>query len=211
LHPRTHYAYGTSAGVMNDLREAFEFMTNTNTCVEALQEAEHYKRKQGCFSSELATKMSYDNNTSPGKHYSNVVVAMTSWTKIIELLFLAPQWCAMFGGDTLNLQKLALQIVSQCCSSSRCERNWCTLALIHTKVQNKLSYKKLHKLVYVNYNLHIRLRQAWTYQRDEDPFSKRMKLSLYDEKNLIRDWMENGKTLLPNKFIVYLHSCHFCI
>jgi hypothetical protein len=64
----------------------------------------------------------------------------------------------MFGGDTPNLQKLALQIVSQCCLSIGCKRNWSIFALIHTKVHNNLSYKKLHKLVYVNYNIHIRLR-----------------------------------------------------
>jgi hypothetical protein len=87
----------------------------------------------------------------------------------------------MFGGDTPNLQKLALRIVSQCCSSSRSERNWSTFALIHTKVHNKLSYKKLHKLVYVNYNLHIHLRQVGTYEQNEDPFSKPMELSLYDD------------------------------
>jgi hypothetical protein len=102
----------------------------------------------------------------------------------------------MFGGDTPNLQKLALQIVSQCCSSRGCDCNWSTFALIHTKVRNKLYYKKLHKLVYVNYNLHIYLRQAGTYQRDEDPFSKLIELSLYDDSNLKRNWMENGKTLL---------------
>jgi hypothetical protein len=102
----------------------------------------------------------------------------------------------MFEGDTPNLQKLALQIVSQCCSSNGCECNWSTFALIHTKVRNKLSYKKLHKLVYVNYNLHIRLRQAGTYERDKDPFSKLMELSLYDDRNPIRDWMENGKSFL---------------
>jgi hypothetical protein len=102
----------------------------------------------------------------------------------------------MFEGDTPNLQKLALQIVSQCCSSSGCECNWSTFALIHTKVRNKLSYKKLHKLVYVNYNLHICLRQVGTYERDKDLFSKLMELSLYDDRNPIRDWMENGKPFL---------------
>jgi hypothetical protein len=55
------------SGVMTDLRQAFEFMTDTNTCVVALQEAEHYRRKQRSFSSELAAKMACDNNTSPGK------------------------------------------------------------------------------------------------------------------------------------------------
>jgi hypothetical protein len=61
-----------------------------------------------------------------------------------------------------------------------------------------LSYKKLHKLVYVNYNLHIRLKQARTYEQDEDPFFKLMELSLYYDSNPIRDWMENGKAFLTN-------------
>lgn len=112
----------------------------------------------------------------------------------IGLFHVAAQWWAMFGGDTPHLQKLALRLVSQCCSSSGCERNWSTFALIHTKVRNKLSYRKLHSLVYVNYNLRIRLRQAGVYKREEDPFQKLMELSLYDESNPIRDWMEQGRS-----------------
>jgi hypothetical protein len=65
--------------------------------------------------------------------------------------------------------------------------------LIHTKVRNMLSYKKLHKLVYVNYNLCICLRQIGMYKR-EDPFDKLMELSFYDAQNLIRDWMEHGRS-----------------
>ncbi|TVU34001.1 hypothetical protein EJB05_15822, partial [Eragrostis curvula] len=171
LNPRTHYAYGTSQSVMNDVREAFEFMTDTDTCVRALHEFESYRRKFGSFSTDLAQKMAFDTNTSPA------------------------QWWSMFGGDTPTLRKLALRLVSQCCSSSGCERNWSTFALIHTKVRNRLSYKKLHKLVYVNYNLRIRLRQAGMWkQQDEDPFHKLMELSLYDSSNPIRDWMENGRS-----------------
>jgi hypothetical protein len=66
--------------------------------------------------------------------------------------------------------------------------------LIHTKVCNRLSYKKLHKLLYVNYNLRIHLRQAATYKREEDPFHKLMELSLYDAQNPIRDWMKHGRS-----------------
>jgi hypothetical protein len=104
-----------------------------------------------------------------------------------RLLHLAAQWWAMFGGDTPSLQGIALRLVSQCCSSSGCERNWSTLALIHTKVCNWLSYKKLHKLVYVNYNLRIRLRQDGMYQREEDLFDKLIELCLYDSQNPIRN------------------------
>jgi hypothetical protein len=100
----------------------------------------------------------------------------------------------MFDGDTPSLQGCALRLVSQYCSSGGCERNWSTFALIHTKVCNQLSYEKLHKLVYVNYNLYIHLRQADLYKREEGQFNKLMELSLYDAQNLIRDWMEHGRS-----------------
>jgi hypothetical protein len=61
-------------------------------------------------------------------------------------------------------------------------------------VHNRLSYKKLHKLVYVNYNLRIRLWQADLYKREENLFHKLMELSLYDEHNSIRGWMEHGRS-----------------
>jgi hypothetical protein len=35
------------------------------------------------------------------------------------------------------------------------------------------------------------------YERDEDPFSKLMEPSLYDDSNPIREWMDNGKTFIP--------------
>jgi hypothetical protein len=43
LNPRTHYAYGTTTSIMKDLREAFEYMDDTDTCVAAPQEADQYK------------------------------------------------------------------------------------------------------------------------------------------------------------------------
>jgi hypothetical protein len=61
----------------------------------------------------------------------------------------------MFGGSTPQLQHLALRLVSQCVSSSGCEWNWSTFVLLHTKVRNRLTHKKLNKLVYVNYNLRL--------------------------------------------------------
>jgi hypothetical protein len=36
LNPRSHYAYGTTPNLMKELREAFEYMTDTNTCIAAL-------------------------------------------------------------------------------------------------------------------------------------------------------------------------------
>jgi hypothetical protein len=36
LNPHSHYAYGTTPNLMKELREAFEYMTDTNTCIAAL-------------------------------------------------------------------------------------------------------------------------------------------------------------------------------
>jgi hypothetical protein len=66
LHPRTHYAYGTATNIMNDLREAFDCMDDNKTCIAALQEADYNRWKQCSFSKDLAEKMVYDSNTSPG-------------------------------------------------------------------------------------------------------------------------------------------------
>jgi hypothetical protein len=50
------------------------------------------------------------------------------------------------------------------------------------------------------------LRQTGTYERDEDPFSKLIELSLYEDQNPIIDWMENGKSFLTKYAFTYLHS-----
>jgi hypothetical protein len=143
LNLRTHYEYGTTTSIMQDLQETFEYMANTETCVTAPQEADHYRRKQGSFSKDMAKKMAYDSNTSPGMFlivplHSSVLIRLCC--SFFSLFHIATQWWGMFDGDTPTLQKLALRLVSQYCSSSGCERNWRTFTLIHTNVCNRLSY-----------------------------------------------------------------------
>ena len=58
-------------------------------------------------------------------------------------------------------------------------------------------HQKLHKLVYVNYNLRLRLKDAIGFtsvQGEEDPFSQLMELSLYDTNNPIPQWMEMSRS-----------------
>jgi hypothetical protein len=102
----------------------------------------------------------------------------------------------MFSYSTPALQKLAIRLVSQCVSATGCERNWSTLAFIHTKVRNRLTYEKLHKLVYVNYNLKIQnsIDGGSPYHDDDDPFNQLVELTLVDASNLIREWMERARS-----------------
>src|SRR4051812_10248229 len=74
-------------------------------------------------------------------------------------IFITTSWWLLYGGDVPLLQKYALRIVSQCVSSSGCERNWSTFALIHTTIRNKLCFEKLDDLVTVRYNLRLRIQQ----------------------------------------------------
>jgi hypothetical protein len=106
------------------------------------------------------------------------------------------QWWLSFGGDVGTLQKYALRIVSQCTSSSGCERNWSTFALIHTQVRNRLHYEKLHKLVYVHYNLQLRVQQIEGEMKEKelDPCGMMMNATLYDNANPIMDWLTNSRS-----------------
>ncbi|XP_057514602.1 uncharacterized protein LOC130796290 [Actinidia eriantha] len=58
-----------------------------------------------------------------------------------------------YCGDCLPvLQKYAIRILSQPCSSSACERNWSAWEAAQTKKRNKLALKMLDDLVYVRMN-----------------------------------------------------------
>lgn len=107
-------------------------------------------------------------------------------------------WWVLFGGDTPELQKYAIRIVSQCVSSSGCERNWSTFALVHTKVRNCLGYEKLRKLVYVRHNLKQRLKHAGvgknqTKEKEADPCAMLIDCTLFDESNPIMDWLNEPR------------------
>jgi hypothetical protein len=85
-----------------------------------------------------------------------------------------------------------MKLVSQCASANKCERNWSIFAFIHTKVCNCLTYEKLHKPVYVNYNLRIQnsIDGGSRHHDDDDPFDRLMELTLVDASNPIHEWME---------------------
>jgi hypothetical protein len=65
LNPHNHYDYGSAPNLMKELREAFEYIVDTDTCITALQQAEHFRRRQDNFSTELTQRMAYDKIISP--------------------------------------------------------------------------------------------------------------------------------------------------
>ena len=65
MNPHSHYAYGMGSNQMNELRKAFERMTDTDTAAAALSELPLYRMKSGSFAGELAKKMATDRKTFP--------------------------------------------------------------------------------------------------------------------------------------------------
>ena len=107
------------------------------------------------------------------------------------LYLFAVEWWLQFGGDAPHLRKVAVRVLSQTTTSSGCERNWSTFALIHTKVRNRLSYRRLEKLVYVHYNMRLKLRCAELDKEPEEPDIDPIDLQFYNEDSEpMLDWVE---------------------
>ncbi|KAL8518187.1 hypothetical protein ACS0TY_009525 [Phlomoides rotata] len=67
------------------------------------------------------------------------------------------EWWRLFGVDAPHLQNLAIRILSQTSSSSGCEHNWSVFERIHTKKRNRLEHERLNDLVFVHYNLRLKI------------------------------------------------------
>ena len=100
---------------------------------------------QGAFLSEM---INY-NNQRGGPAFASPM----TWKRefLVKPLF----WWESFGYNHPHLQKVALRILAQDCSSSACERNWSSFSLVHTKVRNKLSTRQLERLVYCRSNMRM--------------------------------------------------------
>eukprot|EP00253_Pinus_taeda_P007352 PITA_07352 len=98
-------------------------------------------------------------------------------------LFVPHIWWRSYGARAPNLQKLAIRILSQTCSSSGCERNWSVFEKIHAKKRNRynfelkplveqlhllLEFARLNDLVYVHYNIRLQVRQI---ESPMDPYA----------------------------------------
>ncbi|KAL0214888.1 hypothetical protein P9112_007072 [Eukaryota sp. TZLM1-RC] len=79
--------------------------------------------------------------------------------------FNAMVWWQQFGYDAPELQKLALQVVSQFVSASAVERLWSLHDWIHSKRRNRLTEERVKKLIAV-YNFLASCRQEEDSEED---------------------------------------------
>ncbi|XP_020527131.1 uncharacterized protein LOC105421143 isoform X2 [Amborella trichopoda] len=69
---------------------------------------------------------------------------------------LPADWWSSYGGHCPNLQRVALRILSQSCSTLKCKLDWSLMKQLHTGRRNKIEHERLTDLVSLHYNLQLR-------------------------------------------------------
>ncbi|KAH1213714.1 hypothetical protein GmHk_14G041617 [Glycine max] len=100
-------------------------------------------------------------------------------------------WWVMHGSSTPILQKVALKLLVQPCSSSCCERNWSTYSFIHSLKRNKMDPKRAEDLVFVHSNLRLLSRKEEGYKKGET--------RLWDINGAVHDPLDDSAGVLEMK------------
>ncbi|GMP97433.1 hypothetical protein CsSME_00045690 [Camellia sinensis var. sinensis] len=108
------------------------------------------------------------------------------------------EWWIIHGSCAPELKKIAVKVLNQTTTSSHCERNWSTFSLIHTKTRNRLKYKKIQRLVFITYNMRLKLRHVKRSSQEEiDRSFNPINLDyIFEEDDLISPWIEERKNPL---------------
>ena len=60
--------------------------------------------------------------------------------------------------------------------------------MIHTKLHNRLAMKKLHKLVYVHYNMRLRVKNLMQKRNNEDLYNH-----IFNDDDILDEWILEGE------------------
>lgn len=106
------------------------------------------------------------------------------------LLILAGLWWEQYGDSAPVLQRVAIRILSQVCSSFSFERHWSTFQQIHSEKRNKIDKETLNDLVYISYNLKL----ARTKSVEADPLQ-------FDDIDMTSEWVEESEHHSPHQWL----------
>ena len=77
--------------------------------------------------------------------------------------------------------------------------------MIHTKLRNRLAMKKLHKLVYVHYNVRLRVKNLIQERSDEDFYNPIDLNRIFTDDDILNDWIREGEEpILPSDNLDWL-------
>ncbi|KAJ0102967.1 hypothetical protein Patl1_05100 [Pistacia atlantica] len=98
-------------------------------------------------------------------------------------------WWASYGYEIPTLQRAAIRILSQPCSSHWCRWNWSTFESVHSKKRNKVELEKFNDLVFVHCSLWL---QGICKSRD-----RKCKPIIYDEIDVSLEWPTELESSAP--------------
>lgn len=102
-------------------------------------------------------------------------------------------WWEQFGDSAPVLQRVAIRILSQVCSTFTFERHWNSFQQIHSEKRNKIDKETLNDLVYINYNLKL-TRQMRTQSLEVDPIQ-------FDDIDMTSEWVEESDNTSPTQWL----------
>ncbi|XP_027364746.1 uncharacterized protein LOC113871850 [Abrus precatorius] len=148
-----------------------EWLREAPNRVPPHQDDEVSREKNKCLKRYFPNAEERKNVFVEFSNFSSCAADFASFDSIEDRWTLDPKsWWVMHGSSTPLLQKLALKLLVQPCSSSCCERNWSTYSFIHSMKRNKMDPKRAEDLVYVHSNLRLlsRKEEKYTKRRDKD-------------------------------------------
>ncbi|KAH9625387.1 hypothetical protein KSS87_011458 [Heliosperma pusillum] len=91
------------------------------------------------------------------------------------------EWWEQYGDSAPLLQRVAIRILSQVCSTSTFDKQWSTFQQLHFEKKNKIDKEDMNDLVCINYNL--KLARSKTKCFDPDPIQ-------LDDIDMTSEWVE---------------------
>ncbi|KAK2983636.1 hypothetical protein RJ640_023170 [Escallonia rubra] len=102
-------------------------------------------------------------------------------------------WWEQYGDSAPMLQRVAIRILSQVCSTSTFERHWSTFKQIHSEKRNKIDKETLNDLVYINYNLKL-AKSLKSKCSEVDPIQ-------LDDIDMTSEWVEEIENTSPTQWL----------
>ncbi|XP_050386685.1 uncharacterized protein LOC126803001 [Argentina anserina] len=102
-------------------------------------------------------------------------------------------WWEQYGDSAPLLQRVAIRILSQVCSSFTFEKHWSAFQQIHSEKRNKIDRETLNDLVYINYNLKLS-RQTRNKSLEADPIQ-------FDDIDMTSEWVEENDSPSPTQWL----------
>lgn len=101
-------------------------------------------------------------------------------------------WWEQYGDSAPTLQRVAMRILSQVCSSCTFERHWSMFQQIHSEKRNKIDKETLNDIAYIHYNL--KLARSKKSNLEGDPIQ-------LEDIDMTSSWVEESENPSPTQWL----------